>query len=239
MSERLDKVRIREKHDFDYVTDIDERAQQLIIEAIHEVYPDHQILAEEGEEADLMADDLWIIDPIDGTTNFIHGIPHFAISIANAQKGKIEHAIVYDPSNGELFTASKGGGAKLNNRRIRVSEHTQLKQSVIATGFPVRKPELIDDYLKQFKPILSQSSGVRRQGAAALDLAYVAAGRYDGFWENSLQVWDMAAATLIIKEAGGLVTALDGRDDYLTQGNVLAGNPKIYKQLLKIIHNAK
>jgi len=233
----LDRVKVEKKGDNDFVTDVDQRAEQDIIYTIRKAYPDASILAEESglEKKD---DVLWIIDPLDGTANFLHGFPHFAVSIAIQVKGITEHAVVYDPLRHEMFTASRGKGAHLNKSlRLRVSKQVGLSGSLIGTGFPFKYPELHDDYLKTFKAIMSQETGIRRVGAAALDLAYLAAGRLDGFWEFKLKPWDIAAGALIVKEAGGLIGDFDGTEKYMENGHVVAGTPKVFKPLLQLIHS--
>lgn len=233
---RMDKVKIAEKHPNDFVTEIDQRAEQEIIHIIKKAYPSHAILAEEsGEQA---GDDYqWIIDPIDGTRNFIHGFPHFSVSIAVSHKNKIEHGVIYDPVHQELFTASRGKGAHLNDRRIRVGERKKLEECLLGTGFSYtsvhsKKSALPDRTLQAILPICGD---IRRGGAATLDLAYVACGRLDGFWEFGLKLWDIAAGVLLIKEAGGFVCDPLGGETYLKTGNVVAGNPIIVRQFLKII----
>lgn len=228
------KLKIQEKSRNDYVTDADEAAEAAIIETIHKHYPDHAILAEEsGEEGD--SDTVWIIDPLDGTTNFMHGFPVFAVSIGVQVKGRIEHAVVYDPIRQELFTASRGAGAQLDGRRIRISGQTRLEHSLIGTGFPYKlADEEMGPYLGMLEKVLRNTSGVRRPGAAAIDLCYVAAGRLDGFWETNLNAWDLAAGGLVIREAGGIISGLDGSEDYLRTGHVLAGTPKIYAALAQL-----
>lgn len=235
--QRLDTIKIAEKKPNDFVTEIDQRAEQEIINIIRKAYPTHAILAEEsGETAGDAADYQWIIDPIDGTRNFIHGFPYFCISIAVKYKNKIEHGVIYDPVHQELFTATRGKGAHLNDRRIRVSPRKHLEDCLLGTGFAYKHsgesshiPSLI---LQSFLPTCGD---IRRAGAAALDLAYVACGRLDGFWEMGLRVWDVAAGVLLIKEAGGIVCDLQGGEDYLKNGNVVAANPIIIRQLLKLI----
>lgn len=239
--DRLDSVKITEKAQHDFVTDIDKLSERIIIEAIHTSYPNHAILAEEsGASAGEGAGDdhVWVIDPIDGTTNFIHGIPHFSISIAMKYKGEYQIGLVYDPIQDEMFMASKGEGARLNDTRIRVSNKSNMDYALLATGFPFKKAFPLIDYLKTFATIFPKAAGVRRQGSAALDLAYVAAGRYDGYWEASLQPWDIAAGCLLVKEAGGLVTDFDNTDQYMEQLNVVAGNPKIQKELIGLIQKS-
>lgn len=237
--ERLDLIETQQKQYNDFVTNIDRQAEKAIIDLIHKNYPSHGIIAEESgiTPANDSSDTVWIIDPLDGTTNFIHGFPHFAISIAVQIKNRIEHALIYDPIRQEQFTASRGNGAQLNNRRIRVSSRTNLSETLIGTGFPFRNPARLDSYLKTFGALLPQVSGVRRAGSAALDLAYVAAGRFDGFWEYDLGIWDIAAGALLVQEAGGLISDMDGGENYLTKGEVIAGNPKIFKALLQAIHS--
>ncbi len=181
-------------------------------------------------------DYLWIIDPLDGTTNFIHNFPHFSVSIALQHKGKIEHGVIYDPIRQELFTASRGQGAHLNNRRLRVSTHKELEGSLLGTGFPFKSLPVLKPYHTILETITPQAAGIRRSGSAALDLAYVAAGRLDGFWEFGLNSWDIAAGILLIKEAGGLVSDAQGKEDYLESGNVVTGNPKLFKALLQVIN---
>lgn len=233
-STRLDVVKKIEKSPNDFVTDIDKLAEQEIIGHIRYHYPQHGILAEESGHSP--GDDyVWMIDPIDGTTNFLHGFPHFAVSIAIQYRGRIEHGVVYDPIKQELFTATRGSGAFLNDYRIRVSKQYQLEGALIGTGFPFRNPELLDAYLTMFKQVSTRVSGIRRAGSAALDLAYVAAARLDGFWELGLKPWDIAAGAILIREAGGLISDLDGSEHFLTTGNVVAGTPKLLKGLLQLL----
>lgn len=235
--DRLDTVRISEKNQHDYVTEIDQQAERDIIGIIQKAYPKHSILGEENGE--ITGEDneyVWIIDPIDGTRNFIHGVPHFAVSIAISFRGKIEHGVIYDPVRQELFTATRGKGAHLNERRIRVSKRSQLENGLLGTGFPHNPSEAcLQAYKDSLSAIIPICGDVRRAGAATLDLAYVAAGRLDGFWEMGLKVWDIAAGTLMVKEAGGLVTDFNGTEAFLESGNVVAGNPKILKTLLKTV----
>lgn len=230
----LDLLTVERKGVSDYVSEVDRMAEQAIVETLMEAYPDHAILAEEGG-AQGQSDYLWIIDPLDGTTNFLHGFPQFAVSIGLQIKGVLNLAVVYDPTRNELFTATRGRGAHLNDRRLRVSKQTRLQESLIGTGFPYRDFTYLDDYLKMFRELLPKTAGLRRPGCASLDLAYVAAGRYDGFWEAGLKPWDMAAGVLLIQEAGGLVTDFDGGENYLATGNVVGGNPKVFSQLLQVI----
>lgn len=238
-SNDLDLVKVATKQPNDYVTEVDKAAEAAIIETLREAYPNYGILAEESGETAGKGDAeyQWIIDPLDGTTNFIHGLPQYAVSIALAKGGVVEQAVVFDPNRNELFTASKGAGAFLNERRIRVSRRIKLQDALIGTGFPYRMFDKIDLYLAIFKELAEKSAGQRRPGAASLDLAYVACGRYDGFWEFGLSPWDMAAGSLLISEAGGLVSDLRGDASYLETGNIIAGTPKVFAPLLKIIEN--
>ena len=220
----------------DYVTEIDKAAETAIIETIRKAYPDHGILAEEsGALAAEHTEHRWIVDPLDGTTNFIHGFPQYCVSIAVEHKGALEHGLVYDPIRDELFTASKGRGAFLNDRRIRVSRCAKLGDALVGTGFPFKELGRMDLYLRQLRTMMEKSSGVRRAGAAALDLAYVACGRLDAFWELGLSPWDMAAGALLIQEAGGLVGDLQGDQSYMDSGDVCAAAPKLFPQLLETL----
>lgn len=229
----LDALTVTAKGRNDFVSEVDRAAEAEIIGIIRRLYPDHAVLAEESG-ASGENDTLWIIDPLDGTTNFLHGFPVFAVSIACQQKGRLEHAVVYDPMRQELFTASRGGGAHLDNRRIRVSKQRTLEGSLIGTGFPFRADaRFADAYFDMLKAATQNTAGIRRPGAAALDLAYVAAGRTDGFWEFGLSPWDTAAGTLLIQEAGGLIGTLTGAE-YRQGGNVLAGTPKVYAALVEL-----
>ena len=230
----LDLITVERKGVSDYVSEVDRMAEQTIVETLLEAYPEHAILAEEGG-AQGQSDYLWIIDPLDGTTNFLHGFPQFAVSIGLQIKGVLNLAVIYDPTRNELFTATRGNGAHLNDRRLRVSKQTRLQESLIGTGFPYRDFTYLDDYLKMFRELLPKTAGLRRPGCASLDLAYVAAGRYDGFWEAGLKPWDIAAGVLLIQEAGGLVTDFDGGENYMATGNVVGGNPKVFSQLLQVI----
>ncbi|MGC4028714.1 MAG: inositol monophosphatase family protein [Steroidobacteraceae bacterium] len=218
----------------DFVTSIDHAAEAAIIEILREAYPHHAFLAEESG-ASGNADTTWIIDPLDGTTNFVHGFPVFAVSIACQVQGRMEHAVVYDPMRQELFTATRGAGAYLDNRRLRVSRQRTLEGALIATGFPYRENlRYLDAYMAMMRTIITRASGLRRPGAAALDLAYVAAGRVDGFWEIGLKPWDTAAGSLLIREAGGLIGTLDG-GEYRQNGNIIAGNPRIFNALIEAL----
>lgn len=232
----LERLHIERKKHNDFVTEIDRAAEDAIVSTLREVYPDYAILAEEsGAQGQSNAAYEWVIDPLDGTTNFLHGLPQYAISIALRREGVVEHALVFDPNRNELFTASKGVGAFLNDRRIRVSKCSRLSDALIGTGFPYRSFEHMDAYLGIFKALCEQCSGLRRPGAAALDLCYVASGRYDGFFEFGLAPWDMAAGSLILSEAGGLVSDMDGKGNYLTNGNIVAATPKVFHTLLQLV----
>jgi myo-inositol-1(or 4)-monophosphatase len=226
------------KHNNDFVTEVDKTAEAAIIGILREAYPDYGILAEESgvsSASENGKDYQWVIDPLDGTTNFIHGFPQYAVSIALTYKGQPNQAVVYDVMRNELFTASKGGGAYLNDRRIRVTRRDRMEHALLGTGFPFRYFEHIDPYLAVFKDLTRRAAGIRRAGSAALDLAYVACGRFDGFWEFGVFPWDIAAGCLLITEAGGLVSDLAGGDGHLKTGNVVAGTPKIFAQILQVI----
>jgi myo-inositol-1(or 4)-monophosphatase len=230
----LDIIGVKEKAANDFVSEVDREAEQSIIRTLREAYPDHAILAEESG-ASGSSDYQWIIDPLDGTTNFIHGFPQYAVAIALRHKGTVTQAVVYDPGRNDLFTASRGRGAFLNDQRMRVSKRTSLKASLIGTGLPFSELAHLDIYLAVMRDMIRQSAGFRRAGSAALDLAYVAAGRLDGFWEFGLSPWDMAAGALLITEAGGLVGDLRGESGYLSTGNIVAGTPKVFVQLLQTL----
>ena len=234
----LDLLTVTVKGPKDFVSEVDREAERAIVETIHAAYPDHAILAEEGTSRDknLEAEHVWIIDPLDGTTNFIHGFPQYCVSIGVEHKGALEHAVVYDPVRDELFTATKGRGAYLNDRRIRVTKTDKLEDALIATGFPFREVGHLDQYLRMFKNVTMATSGIRRPGAAALDLAWVACGRVDGFWEIGLSPWDMAAGALLVREAGGLIGDLEGNDGFLDSGRVVATNAKLFAAMLKLLH---
>ncbi len=246
----LERVKVSRKPHNDFVTEVDRAAEKAIIDVLLTAYPDHRILAEEsgrsdpakaGDDAgaqaaaDAEADHLWIIDPLDGTTNFIHGFPQYCVSIALAQKGVVTQACIYDPNRNDLFVATKGRGAFQNDRRLRVSKRDRMNEALLGTGFPFKNLETLDRYLAMFRLMTGQSAGIRRPGAAALDLAYVAAGRLDGFFEIGLMPWDLAAGTLLVTESGGLVGDFQGDPDYLHTGDVLAGNPKIFGQLVAML----
>ncbi len=237
-STQLELLTVESKTPNDFVTEVDRAAEQAIIEVLQDAFPGHAILAEEsGATGTTDSEYEWIIDPLDGTTNFIHGFPQYAVSIAQTRNGVLEHAVVYDPCRNDLFTATRGSGAFLNDRRIRVSRCQRLSEALIGTGFPFRRFDHVDAYLQMFRELTQKTAGIRRPGAAALDLAYVACGRFDGFWEMGLSAWDMAAGALLIQEAGGLVTDFAGEHDFLNTGNLVAGTPRVFGQLLPIIQS--
>jgi len=233
----VERLQITAKGVNDFVTEVDQAAEQAVIEVLLTAYPGHAILAEESgrQHGAKHSEYLWIIDPLDGTTNFIHGLPVYAVSIALAFRGKVEQAVVYDPSRNDLFFASKGRGAFLNDRRLRVSKRIRMGEALIGTGFPFRKGDNLARYMKMMEAVMSQCAGLRRPGAAALDLCYVAAGWYDGFFETGLSPWDVAAGSLMITEAGGLIGNFTGESDFLYQREVVAGCPKIYGQLVQML----
>lgn len=233
----LEVLKVGSKGPNDYVSEVDRAAEQAIIETLLEAYPGHGILAEESgrEHGAKHSDYVWIVDPLDGTTNFLHGFPVYAVSIALAHRGVVQQAVVYDPTRNDLFYASKGRGAFLNDRRLRVSKRTRIADALIGTGFPFRKGDNFKRYVKMFEDVMQNCAGLRRPGAAALDLCYVAAGCYDGFFETGLSPWDIAAGSLLITEAGGLVGNFTGESDYLYQREIVAGNPKVYGQLVQIL----
>ncbi|SEO42909.1 inositol monophosphatase family protein [Aquisalimonas asiatica] len=230
--DRLDRVRIESKGLNDYVSDVDRAAEQEIVGTLKRAYPDHEFLGEEGGSQG-RSDYVWIIDPLDGTTNFIHGLPHFAVSIALQVKGRLEAGVIYDPIRQELFTTSRGNGATLDDHKIRVRSHKSIEGRLIGTGFPFRQPHHMDAYMGQFRAVVEHAGDLRRAGSAALDLAYVAAGRLDGYWEIGLQPWDVAAGALLVREAGGVVGDFNGSEQYMDNGNIVAGSPKLFHNLLQ------
>ena len=231
-ADRIDRLTIESKGHNDFVTEVDRLAEREIIEILKRAYPDHAIMAEEtGTQAG--GDYCWIIDPLDGTTNFLHGYPQYAVSIALQYKGRLEQAVIFDPQRNELFTATRGQGAHLNDRRIRVSQTHDFKRALIGTGFPFKSQAYLDFWIGVFRGIAPETSGVRRAGSAALDLAHVACGRFDGFWEFGLKPWDMAAGCLLIEEAGGMLGDPGGGQEHMSTGLLVAGNPKVYAELLK------
>jgi myo-inositol-1(or 4)-monophosphatase len=232
--DHLDRLTVTTKQRSDFVSEADVQAEREIIQTLRKTYPSHSILAEEsGEQSGRQDEYQWIIDPLDGTTNFLHGIPHFAVSIAFRHKNRLEAALVYDPIRQEMFIASRGESAQLNDRRIRVSNVIPMETALLGTGFPFRHPQHQPAYLSLFNTLMGKCLEIRRAGAASLDLAYVAAGRLDGFWEIGLKPWDMAGGALLVLEAGGLVGDFGGGNDFLQSGNIVAGNPKIFKALLQ------
>ena len=233
----LDLLTVTAKGPKDFVSEIDRAAEAAIVDTIHASYPDHAILAEEGtgRDGNVGSEYLWIIDPLDGTTNFLHGFPQYCVSIALAHRNVVHQGVIYDPVRNDLFTATRGRGAFLNDRRIRVSKRTHLRDALIGTGFPFRDGSYLDTYLAMMKTMITETAGLRRPGAAALDLAYVAAGSYDGFFEVGLNPWDVAAGSLLVLEAGGLIGDLSGEGDYLYGGQVIAASPKIFAQMVTLL----
>jgi myo-inositol-1(or 4)-monophosphatase len=232
--DRVPSLGVRSKSRNDFVSEVDHMAEREIIETIRRLHPDHGFL---GEESGRSGGDefVWIIDPLDGTTNFLHGFPVFAVSVAVQYRGRLEHGVVYDPMRQELFTASRGDGAQLDGRRIRVSKQVSLEGALVGTGFPFRENIAhADAYLAMLKAVMLQTAGIRRPGAAALDLAYVAAGRIDAFWEIGLNIWDTAAGTLLITEAGGRVGTLTG-GEYRNAGHIVGGTPKVFDALVECL----
>lgn len=234
----VDRITVEQKSRNDFVTEVDRKAEAMIIEALSKTYPDHGFIGEESGDTNADAEYLWIIDPLDGTTNFIRGIPHYSVSIACMHKGKLIHGVVHDPVKRETFSASRGAGAFVNGRRMRVSKIRGLEGALLGTGIPFsnRKQEHIPPYLATLSDLLPETAGVRRAGSAALDLAYTAAGRFDAFWEVGLSKWDMAAGILLLTEAGGLVSDFKGGVNYLETGNIVAGSPKCFKAVLKTVN---
>ncbi|MBK7793496.1 MAG: inositol monophosphatase [Betaproteobacteria bacterium] len=230
----LDLLTVTTKGPKDFVSEVDRQAEGAIVETLLDAYPDHAILAEEGtaKGANPEAENVWIIDPLDGTTNFLHGFPQYCVSIALAHRGQVTQGVIYDPVRNDLFTTSRGRGAFLNERRIRVSRRQHLRDCLIGTGFPFRDGAYLETYLRMMKTMIEQTAGLRRPGAAALDLAYVAAGFYDGFWEVGLNPWDVAAGSLLVQESGGLIGDLGGEGNFLHGGQVIAANPRIFAQMV-------
>ena len=235
-SRDVDLLKVESKRQNDFVTEVDRAAEAAIIAVLHEAYPNHSILAEEsGASKGSQGEFVWIIDPLDGTTNFIHGVPQFAVSIGLKHKGVMTQGVVFDPVKNELFTATRGAGAYLNDKRMRVGKRDRINDALIGTGFPFSKIDLLERYIEMFRKVTLNCAGIRRPGAAALDLAYVAAGRFDGFWEMGLAPWDMAAGALLVQEAGGLVGDFAGNSDYMESGEIVAGSPKVFAQLLALV----
>lgn len=233
---RIDQLDIQEKASNDFVSQVDKMAEQAIIDVLHTAYRNHSILGEESGryEGDSIYE--WVIDPLDGTTNYLYGIPHYSVSIALKKDGKLFQGVIYDPAKDDLFTASKGNGAMLNQRRIRVRKRRSIENSLLTTGIPYKASQDMDLFTETLKAITPNTAGIRRPGSAALDLAYVAAGRYDGFWEFGLNQWDIAAGVLMVKEAGGLVGDLKGGSTHLDTGDIVAASPAVFKDMLKRLH---
>lgn len=233
--EQIQHLPLMAKGEGDYFCEVDVKAEQAIIATLLKAYPDYGILAEESGHYKEDAESVWIIDPLDGTKNFVHGFPFYSVSIALRVKSRIEHAVIYDPIRHECFSASRGRGARMNDRRIRVSKETQIARALLGTGMPIRHPELLERYMRGYKRFVGQCSATRVTGSAALDLAYVACGRLDGFWGLELKPWDVAAGVLLVQEAGGLIGDLKGGEHTLDQGNVIAGPPKIFKAIIQTL----
>jgi myo-inositol-1(or 4)-monophosphatase len=233
--DRLDRLKVVTKQNNDFVSNVDHMAEQAIIATLKHAYPDHGILAEESGTQSESSEFQWIIDPLDGTTNYLHGFPQFAVSIALKHKNRLEVGVIYDPVSQELFTAMRGDGAKLNDKKIRVSNQKGLNNALLGTGFPYYDQSYLDTYLETMKALMQKTAGIRRPGSAALDLAWLAAGRIDGFWEFNLKAWDIAAGALIVREAGGIVSDFQNKDGYLQSGDIIAAAPKVFPDMLKII----
>ncbi len=235
--DRVDSVSVTQKSRNDFVSDVDRLAEQVIVGEIRKRYPDHEVLAEEGGSSG-RSEFQWIVDPLDGTTNFLHGFPHFAVAVALKVRGRLDQAVVFDPLRQELFTASRGAGAQLNGKRIRVARRHGLEGALLGTGFPFRQLEHLDAYLQSMAALIPHAAGIRRAGSAALDLAYVAAGRLDGFWEFGLAPWDVAAGALLVLEAGGLVSDPLGGEGFMDSGDLLAGSPRVHREMLPALRRA-
>jgi myo-inositol-1(or 4)-monophosphatase len=233
--DNLERLKISEKEGQEFCSEVDIKSEQTIIHHIHKAYPQHGIIAEESGNYNEDAETVWIIDPLDGTTNYLRGFPSFCISIAIKVKNRIEHGVIFDPIRHECFSASRGSGAQMNARRIRVSNRIHLSTALIGTGFPVKNPSMEDTFTNVCHQLFGRCAGVRRSGSAALDMAYVASGRLDGMFEFGLRLWDIAAGSLMIKEAGGMISDFKGAENYLKSGNIIAGNPKLFKALLQTL----
>lgn len=234
-SRDLGQLKIQTKSFNDFVSEVDQAAEKVIIDTLKSAYPDHGFLGEEGGDINETAENIWIIDPLDGTTNFLHSFPQYCVSIALQQKGVITQAVIYDPVHNDLFTATKGRGAFLNDKRIRVGSRIKLQEALISTGFPFREFSYLDTYMDMLKDMIKSTTGIRRPGSAALDLAYVAAGFSDGFFELNLSAWDIAAGGLLVQEAGGIVGDFEGNESWLKTGNIVAANPKVFAQMLQVL----
>jgi myo-inositol-1(or 4)-monophosphatase len=234
-SRDLGQLTIQNKSFNDFVSEVDQAAEKAIIDTLRSAYPDHGFLGEESGDSNKDAENIWIIDPLDGTTNFLHSFPQYCVSIALQQNGVLTQAVIYDPVRNDLFTATKGRGAFLNDKRIRVSKRVKLQESLISTGFPFREFSYLDTYMGMLKDMIKNTIGIRRPGSAALDLAHVAAGFSDGFFELNLSIWDIAAGALIVQEAGGIVGDFEGNESWLETGNIVAANPKVFAQMLQVL----
>jgi myo-inositol-1(or 4)-monophosphatase len=233
----LDRITVSEKHHNDFVTDVDQAAEQAIVETLLKAYPEHAILAEESGASSNLNDETefaWIIDPIDGTTNFMHGYPNYCVSIALQQRGVITQAVVYDPVRNDLFTATKGAGAYLNDKRIRVRNPDRLAKALLASGHGA-DPRALAEFLRMYEVAVPRCQAVRSAGSAALELANVAAGRSDGYFEKGLKAWDIAAGSLLVTEAGGIVGEFNGDSDYLHKGDIIAAGPKVFAQMVTLL----
>lgn len=241
-AEKRESLNVSSKQHNDFVTEVDQAAERIIIDEIQRSYPQHDILGEESGSivsGDKAGDVEWVIDPIDGTTNFIHGVPHFCVSIGIREKGRLEHGVIFDPVKNELFTTSRGRGATLDGKRLRMARHTSLEGRLIGCGLPFRKTDDIELYLNMIRNTATKVASTRASGSSALDLAYVAAGRYDGFWEVGLKPWDIAAGALMVQEAGGIVGDIDGGTNFMESCNVVAGSPKVFAALVRELQIAK
>lgn len=234
-SRDLGQLKIQTKSFNDFVSEVDKAAEKAIIDTLKAAYPDHGFLGEEGGDINKDAENIWIVDPLDGTTNFLHSFPQYCVSIALQQNGVLTQAVIYDPVRNDLFTATKGRGAFLNDKRIRVGSRIKLQEALVSTGFPFREFSYLDTYMDMLKDMIKNTTGIRRPGSAALDLAYVAAGFSDGFFELSLSSWDIAAGGLLVQEAGGIVGDFEGNESWLKTGNIVAANPKVFAQMLQVL----
>lgn len=234
-SRDLGQLKIQTKTFNDFVSEVDQTAEKAIIDTLKQAYPDHGFLGEESGDTNQSAENIWIIDPLDGTTNFLHSFPQYCVSIALQQNGVLTQAVIYDPVRNDLFTATKGRGAFLNDKRIRVGSRHKLQDALIATGFPFRDFSYLDTYMAMLKDMIKKTVGIRRPGSAALDLAYVAAGWTDGFFELNLSAWDIAAGGLLVQEAGGIVGDFEGNENWLDTGHIIAANPKIFAQMIQTL----
>ncbi|EUJ11037.1 inositol monophosphatase/fructose-1,6-bisphosphatase family protein [Methylophilaceae bacterium 11] len=234
-SQDVGALKVQTKDYNDFVSEVDRSAEDAIISILKEAYPTHGFYGEESGKTNVDAESIWIIDPLDGTTNFLHNFPCYCVSIALQERGVLTQAVIYDPVHNDLFTATKGRGAFLNDKRIRVTNRSKLQDGLISTGFPFKDFSYLDTYLEIFKDMAKKTAGLRRPGSAALDLAYVAAGYTDGFFEINLSPWDIAAGALLVQEAGGIVGDFEGNESWLRTGNIVAGNPKVFGQMLQVI----